>query len=371
MSNVLLFSAALVYLVRLAYFWRGQWRSGRALPLYNESVPRVTVVVPARNEERLIASCIESLVASDYPSSHLEIIVVNDRSTDATAKIIDELARLHTCVRALHRQEADARENLRGKPGALQFGIDHASGEIILITDADCSVHPLWVRTMVAPFTDPSVEMTAGLTVVRPSSTFARIQDIEWVYTSSMAQAANSNGHPLGCFGNNIAIRSSAFAELGGYRGIPFSVTEDLALMQAIHGRHGSIVFLCEPTGQVVTEPCSTVSDYLRQKQRWVQGGLGLGWRGFTFIGSSVVYWVGLVSSIVMGSLPWTALFLALRLVGDGVLITTTAIRMRRWYLLWMGAPVLILLLLLELMLPLLAMQRRVVWKGQTFVPKP
>lgn len=365
--NPILLLSALAYLTRLSYFWLGQLRSQRVSPTDDVSLAAVSVIVPARNEEHNISACIESLVNSDYPASLLEIIVVNDRSTDGTAAIIDRLASEHSQVRALHRTESDARDNLRGKPGALQFGIDHSAGTLILITDADCRVHPQWIRTMVRPFTNPQVELAAGFTAVRPAGMFARIQDIEWIYTASMAQAANSHGHPLGCYGNNLAVRRSAFEEVGGYRGIPFSVTEDLALMQAIDARAGTIVFLCEPTGRVETEPCETVGEYLRQKQRWVRGGLGLGWRGFTFIASSVIYWIGLVTSIISGNWWWIGTFLTLRMLGDGILVATSAIRLRRWYHLWAGGPVLVLLLLLELLLPVLVMKRTVRWKDQSF----
>jgi hypothetical protein len=98
-----------------------------------------------------------------------------------------------------------------------------------------------------------------------------------------------------------------------------------------------------------------------------VQGGLGLGWRGYLFAGTSALYWFGLVTSIASSSPLWLTLFLALRIIGDGSLILASAARLRRFYLLWAIAPSLLLLLLLELILPILAVQKRVVWKGQTF----
>ncbi len=324
-------------------------------------------MVPARNEERNIASCAESLIASDYPHDKLEIIIVDDRSTDSTAAVIDSLAQQNTSVRALHRSEQDAVDNLRGKPGALQFGIERATGDVILLTDADCRVQPQWIRTMTEPFRDDHVGMVCSFTTVRRGDLFALIQDIEWLYTSSMAQSANANGQPLGCFGNNMAVRSSAFHEIGGYRSISFSVTEDLALLQAMGRRGHRVSFTCDPRSRVETEPCPSLFEYLRQKQRWVQGGLGLGWRGHTFAATSVFYWFGLVTSIVIGQWPWIALFLCLRMLGDGWLIANSAIRLRRFYLLAAIAPTIVLLLLLELLLPFLALQKRVVWKGQTF----
>lgn len=365
--DYLLATSALVYVTRLAFFFSGQWRNRRTMPLQKEDLPRVSVIVPARNEQQNIAACIGSLLACDYPEAQLEIIIVNDRSSDETGWIIDTFAASNPCIRALHRTESDAIDNLRGKPGALQFGVDRSTGHILLVTDADCRVHPNWIRTMVAPFTDSHTDMVCSFTTVRRGNAFALLQDIEWLYTSGMAMSANANGQPLGCFGNNIAVRATTFADLGGYRSIAFSVTEDLALMQAMDRRGSRIAFICEPTSRIETEPCLSLGEYLRQKQRWVQGGLGLGWRGYLFAASSAIYWFGLVSSIVTGSTTWLLVFLVLRILGDGSLILTSSIRLRRFYLLWAIAPSLLLLLLLELILPVLAFQKRVIWKGQTF----
>lgn len=365
--DLLLALSATVYLSRLAFFFTGQWRSRRAFPLQVTDLPRVSVVVPARNEQANIGACIESLIACDYPQHLLEIIVVNDRSIDDTGRIIDDLAAQHPWIRAVHRTEADAVANLRGKPGALQAGIDQASGELLVLTDADCRVQTGWIRTMVEPFADAGVGMVCSFTTVRRGNLFALIQDIEWLYTSGMAQSANNNGKPLGCFGNNMALRASTFREIGGYRSISFSVTEDLALLQAIRRAESRVAFICEPDSRVETEPCTSIGEYLRQKQRWVQGGLGLGWRGITFAATSVIYWFGLAYSIVVAEPSWIVLFICLRMVGDGMLITNSALRLRRYYLLPAVAPTILLLLLLELLLPVLALQKRVVWKGQTF----
>ncbi len=366
-TDLLLATSACVYITRLLFFFRGQWSSHRAYPLGAVDLPSVSVIVPARNEQQNNGTCITSVLACHYPSHLIEIIVVNDRSSDATGRIIDDLAAGHPTVRALHRSEADAIDNLRGKPGALQFGIDHSRGQILLVTDADCRVHPMWIRTMVAPFEDQGTDMVCSFTTVRRGNAFALLQDIEWLYTSGMAMAANANGQPLGCFGNNIAVRARAFSDVGGYHAISFSVTEDLALMQTMHRRGSTITFICEPTCRIETLPCTGLGEYLRQKQRWVQGGLGLGWRGYLFAGTSAIYWFGLVTSIASSSPLWLTLFLALRIIGDGSLILASAARLRRFYLLWAIAPSLLLLLLLELILPILAVQKRVIWKGQTF----
>jgi cellulose synthase/poly-beta-1,6-N-acetylglucosamine synthase-like glycosyltransferase len=107
----------------------------------NITFPAVSIIIPARNEEHRILRCLESLKALDYPSDRLEIIIVNDRSTDRTAHVVASHIGDIPSLRLLTVTEPGS-GNLRGKAGALDVGIRHAHGDIILLTDADCAVHP-------------------------------------------------------------------------------------------------------------------------------------------------------------------------------------------------------------------------------------
>ncbi|MFN5378700.1 MAG: glycosyltransferase [Ignavibacteria bacterium] len=358
--------AAAIYSLRLLFFASGQLRAGvRRGNVADQK--RVSIIIPARNEEHNLHRCIASLHQLQYPEHLLEIVFVNDRSTDNTASIINQAAESWSVIRTVHRTEADARENLRGKPGALQSGIDAASGDVYLFTDADCVVEPQWIRTMLAPFANSNVKMVCGFTTIEHSSAFGILQDIEWLYTHSMAQGSLTNHIPIGCFGNNMAIDATAFRELGGYNVVAFSVTEDLALLQAMVRTGHKVAYICSATSAVETLPCTTLAEYLQQKQRWVRGGTQLGWRATMFVITSVMYWTGLVLSIVTQSPGWTLTFLALRAVGDGQLINLSVVRLRRWSSIPAIAPSLIILLLLELILPILTLRKKVQWKGQTF----
>lgn len=364
--ELILTTSALIYTIRLVFFLSGQLKAG-VRRVRHADEKRVSIIIPARNEEHNLHRCIASLRQLEYPEHLLEIIFVNDRSTDSTASIINQAAESWSVIRTVHRTDADARDNLRGKPGALQSGIDVASGDIYLFTDADCVVEPQWIRTILAPFADSNVKMVCGFTTIEHSSAFGILQDIEWLYTHSMAQGSLTNHIPIGCFGNNMAIDAKAFRELGGYNVVAFSVTEDLALLQAMVRSGRKVAYICSADSAVETLPCTTLSEYLQQKQRWVRGGTQLGWRATIFVITSVMYWTGLVLSIVTQSLDWTLIFLALRAIGDGQLINLSVVRLRRWSSIPAIAPSLIILLLLELILPILALRKKVQWKGQTF----
>lgn len=362
----LLIISATIYAARLAFFLIGQARPTQQRVVW-KNVPFVSIIVPARNEEANLERCLTALCASEYPADKYEILVVNDRSDDATEQVLQELSARLPRVRPLHRRDTLDHPNLKGKPGALQHGIDNAKGSVYVLTDADCLVHPLWLDTMVAPFADETVSLVCGFTVIRLRRLFDVLQDIEWLYTQTMARAGIQNGVPLGCFGNNMAIRAETYQELGGYSAIEFSITEDLALLQAMSKAGKGVRYLCDERATVETLPCVTVGEYLRQKHRWVRGGMALGSKAVAFVISGATYWVGLVASILNHEWFWAGGFLLLRIVGDGLLITTSVARLRRWKVFPAVAPSIVALLLLELLLPFMTLRKRIVWKNQVF----
>lgn len=332
-----------------------------------EYTPSISIVVPARDEADNIERCVASLTNLDYPRELLEIIVVDDRSSDGTPDILDRLATVHSQLIALHRTESEVDPNLRGKPGALQYGIEHAKGEIILMTDADCTMEPTWARGLAAQFIDPEVALVAGMTSVSGESLLDRVQDVEWTYTQAMACGSVGNGTPLGCFGNNLAVRKDVFNDLGGYKEISFSVTEDLALQDAVSRAGYRTRHAVHKETSVTTLPVHNLAEYVRQRHRWVRGGAALGMRAFWFVSSSIALWLGVVVSIASGSILWLVAFGALRFLGDGHLIAEAARTINRRQIIPMIFPAMLLLLSTELFLPLLLLKKRVTWKGQTF----
>jgi len=366
MIFAMLIACAAIYVLRLLYFAAGFARGRRAVAS-TEAALRVSVIVPARNEARNLERCITALAASDYPLERLQIIVVNDRSTDETGHVLDALADRYAMITALHRTDADVHPNLRGKPGALQAGIDRATGDVLLMTDADCAVEPSWIQAMTEPFRDQRVAMVCSTTSVEPLSVFARLQDVEWTYSHAMARGSLQNGVPLGCYGNNIAIRKQTFTEIGGYEAIGFSVTEDLALLQAVYGRGDLITYLCQHDASVTTLPCTTIGEYLRQRQRWARGGTALGWRATAFVVTSLALWLGIVAAALSSAWLWLLGLACMRIVGDSALVVWALLRLRRPGTIAWVVPAMVVLMITELIVPFLLLQRNVVWKGQRF----
>ena len=130
-----------------------QLRRGKSTQNY-----QVSIIIAARNEEQNIGSCLQALADQSYPADRFEIIVVDDRSIDDTQRIVQSYCRQFANIRLI--QVTELTQGISPKKNALQKGIESASGQIILTTDADCIPEPGWVTAMVSYF-EPDVGLVA------------------------------------------------------------------------------------------------------------------------------------------------------------------------------------------------------------------
>jgi glycosyltransferase involved in cell wall biosynthesis len=128
-------------------------------------LPPVSVVVPVLNGERTVGACIESLLALDYPPDRVELIVVDNGSSDNTRAILERYA---PRLRVLE-------ETTRGPGAARNRGVAGASHPLIAFTDADCRVDRSWLRRLVAPLDDPAIGIAGGrILAIDPSNPIER-----------------------------------------------------------------------------------------------------------------------------------------------------------------------------------------------------
>jgi cellulose synthase/poly-beta-1,6-N-acetylglucosamine synthase-like glycosyltransferase len=282
---------------------------------------RVSVVVAAKDEEKNLPACLESLVRIDYPRELLEIIVVNDQSSDRTASIVDGFAARYDNVKRI-----DAAESLvtRGKANALSQGIDAAAGEFIFLTDADCSVPPTWVAGTLKYF-DERTGIVGGVTLIsNTQSIVSGIQSLDWDFLLSIASGAATLRKPVACLGNNLAFRKRAYEDVGGYRKINFSVTEDYALFKAV-ARSGSWEYRypMDKDTLVETLPVKTLKEVFAQRRRWATGGKDTGLFGIvTLAPGFLLHWMVLIS-IVFSPVLFLISFL-LKVLLDGLFVLPT-----------------------------------------------
>ncbi len=361
----------IIYLFRIYVMYSGALKQRKLsdIPEINDmsDVPFVSVIIPAKDEENNIERAIRSVSEADYPKDKYEILAVDDRSDDRTGEILDKLAKEIPNLKVLHRKESDVEKNLKGKPGAIQFAADIAKGEFLLLTDADCKVHEKWIKTIVSAFLKYEVDLIPSFTHVESNTLFDKIQSIEWLYMHTMASAGVGHNKVLGAYGNNFNIRASVFHKIGGYRNIKFSVTEDLALMQAVDKLNSKILYLNNVNSSVTTYGCKTFVEYMNQKHRWAVGGKALGYKASIFVFTSFAIWLSLLIAIISGNIIWIFAVLFTRIYGDYLVINLSITSQRKGNLRSYTILSLLFFMLIELLIPWTLLKQNVIWKKQKF----
>lgn len=328
-------------------------------------LPSATVIVAARNEEHNISSCLEALDKLEYPESKLEIILVDDKSTDKTGEIIEAFITDKPQFKKIVTKKEIG--HLKGKTNAIANAIELASGEIILTTDADCIVSPTWAKTLASYFM-ADVAIVNGFTVQDAKTQFAGMQHLDFVYLLSVASGTINFNKPLSCIGNNMSFRKSVYDEVGGYENLPFSVTEDFNLLFAIHKlKKYKIIYPLDVNGLVTTQPCSNLSNLYRQKKRWGVGGLKAPLRGFFIMSNGWIAHLAILLLPLFFSSAALSLFF-FKLVVDFLFLFFVLNELRltstlKYFFVFEVYYILYVVLLPFAVLP----NRKVMWKGRKY----
>jgi cellulose synthase/poly-beta-1,6-N-acetylglucosamine synthase-like glycosyltransferase len=249
-----------------------------------DKLTTATVIVAARNEESNISFCLASLNKLKYPEGKLEIIIVDDFSEDNTGEIIDEFIKDKPLFRII---KPDVNSGLKGKVNAVASAIKIAKGEIILLTDADCTVPETWAASLVSFYRDDT-GIVNGFTTIDSFNIFSSMQGIDLVFLLSTAAGTINLKYPVSCIGNNMSFRKKAYLEAGGYETLPFSVTEDFMLLKGIALlKKYKIIYPLEIESIVVSKACPRLPELIKQKKRWGRGGFDAPAGGFLIMGTA------------------------------------------------------------------------------------
>lgn len=269
----------ILYIGQVCVFLIGLKRSPDQIG--DTSQPFISVIIAARNEEMNLPACLESAVHQTYDASKYEIIVVDDGSTDNTISFCNKFMKDHPHLKLIRAREDPS---LRGKANALAQGVDAALGTVILITDADCIVPPTWVEQTAKRYA-PDVGLIGGFTLQRASTPFEGVQSLDWAFILGMAAATAGFKYPLGSIGNNLSFSKAAYDQIGGYRKLKFSVTEDYTIVQAIvSSKKWKYNYPLDPKHLVESKPCPDFPTLIRQKHRWGKGGLDMKFAGLVIM---------------------------------------------------------------------------------------
>ena len=262
----------------------------------------VSVIVPVRNEEEALPFLLRSLAAQTQPD--IEYIFIDDGSTDRSPALLAAfkagsaapvtILRVEDGEAAPEGKAAKPEENpgkLGGNPGkpppfrnrkqeALTRGVAHAKGAVLLFTDADCEAGPDWAHTMARFTLAGDTGVALGAVYKRPAENppgrlLDDYQCFDQLVRGMYIAGAAGLGAASGAFGNNVAVRKTALDRLGGYGGIPASITEDAALVASARQKSGFAVrAVFDERTHIQTRREPSWAALINQTLRWHHGGL-------------------------------------------------------------------------------------------------
>ena len=324
-----------LYCQKILFFYRGLFRLN---PGHADWQPTVTVIIPARNEEENIRSCLDSLLRQDYPVEKFQIIVVDDGSTDQTGEVVRTYVSKYRNVTLIPTD--DHPTNPAPKKTAIQQGIANSDGEVIATMDADCRVGPTWLREVIRHF-EPEVGMVAGLLAFdRQAETnlFHKLQSLEFIGLVAAGAGSLGWGQPLIANGANLAYRRVAFTDIGGFVGIDRVASgDDVLLMQKLHANGKWKIRLAASADAIVhTQPQKDLRAFLNQRKRWAAKSQHFPGRSTVFFLASVylLYFSFLVavpiSCLNLSLFPLPIFLLTCKAVVDFLLVTKGCSLMQR-----------------------------------------
>ena len=264
--EILLLFIFIFYGFFILFIISGLFRHNTINSFSEKKLPSVSIIIAARNEEENLPKLIEDLSRQDYPLEKLEIIIVNDRSTDRTSNILNEANKKYTFINSININKTSSQ--MTPKKNALNKGILQSSGKIILSTDADCRVGKSWTMSMVNS-TLKSNGISIGFSKVCASSLFEKYQLIDFLGIMISNAGASGWGHFWSGTGQNLAYFRKDYDEINGFKSVRNEVSgDDMYLVQEISKIKTGFINI-DPKSYVQTKPMKTLKSFINQRIRW------------------------------------------------------------------------------------------------------
>ncbi len=286
------------------------------------NIATISIIVAMRNEGNNGRSCLEALIRQNYPRDKMEIVIVDDGSTDETPQLLEEYQQRCSFIKVIHNDPCP--QNFGGKKLALRNGIAESSGEILLFTDADCAPSPGWVRAMTAYFA-PGVGLVAGFSpLLDPKDTFiGKLLLIDSLANGTVAAGSIGLGSAVTCTGRNLAYRRQVYFQVNGFNDIMHSISgDDDLFLQLVHRKTDwRIRFAIEPSTIVPSFQTKTVKELFLQKKRHLSAGkyypVKLKLAYFVFHFSNIMLYLFFFTSLLTGQ----NILLSMALLGSKFLL--------------------------------------------------
>ena len=234
--------------------------------IINSELQSVTVIIPMHNEEKVASQILDLLIRVDYPQDLLQIIPINDFSEDATSKILDDYAARYPFINPLHRYQGE-----RGKPAALNEALKLATGEVIIVFDADYLPPRGIIKDISSFFNDPEIGAVMGRVV--PINTrvniLTRLLDMERTGGYQVDQQARYNLKLVPQYGGTVGgFRRDVIISMGGFDTNILAEDTELTYRLLTHG--WKVIY--SNRAECYEEAPETWTVRARQIRRWSRG---------------------------------------------------------------------------------------------------
>jgi cellulose synthase/poly-beta-1,6-N-acetylglucosamine synthase-like glycosyltransferase len=283
------------------------------------SKPKLSLIIAAKNEEKNIVSLIDSLEQLNYPNENLEVVFVNDNSSDKTAELIQTKisGKVNFVMIGADKKEID------GKKGALSIGIKNAKNNFIVITDADCKPEADWLKEMAGGL-DYGYDFIFGVAPIQAGNTLVgKLSAFENLRNTYLTIAAVGLNIPYSAAARSFGFRKTSFERVGGYSKTTETLSgdDDLLLREAVKNKMliGTVI---ETDAFVFSSAPKTFNKYFQQKKRHLQTSFHYLLKQKLFLGFwHLINLLSLLSILLIFISPVLALPFAVKLIYDFFII--------------------------------------------------
>ena len=227
-----------------------------------------SILIPARNEEKNIAACLQSIQQLNYPRHLIEVIVMDDFSDDATVAVSNQFAG----VKIIQLNDVVKEKINSYKKKAIEIGVEHSKGNYIVTTDADCIVPANWLLNFAFIIEQQPTVFIAAPVAMKEESTFIKLfQSMDFLSLQGITGASVAAGFHSMCNGANLCYNKEAFYQVNGFKDVDHIASgDDMLLMYKLYKQFPTQVHYCKAEDSIVlTSPVETVGEFFRQRIRW------------------------------------------------------------------------------------------------------
>ncbi len=257
-------------LINLYLLWFSKLKSFQPLAIHPSTT--FSIIIPARDEEENIASCLQSILKNNYPKNLYEVIVADDFSTDATPQIVQQLQKEFSNVQLISLKNIII-ENINSyKKRAIELAIAQSKFNWIITTDADCIVPENWLRLYDAYIQKNERVFIAAPVMFSCNNSFLSIfQCLDFISLQGITAASVYAGAHSMCNGANLAYLKKVFYEVNGFKNADHIASgDDMLLMHKIKMKYpASIGYLFSNKAIVTTAPMPHWKSFFNQRIRW------------------------------------------------------------------------------------------------------